>query len=147
MTISNSNTTPDLRALAKQYRVLWDILPKRLPVSMNGHRIGFEIELWATHSHPVDVGLGECFDCRRALDVLSRIAATIAPVECDFRMMRGVPVDSRVSVHPRDGFGRIVRLGIEVVCRSGRPAVAEQCDAGCLLAMREKLIALGARRI
>jgi len=147
MTISVAENLDTLRALIRQYRVLWSILPKRLPESMNGHRIGFELELWGHHNHPAEVGLGECFDCRRVSDLLRQIASTIIPTDCGFRLLRGAPVDSRSSIHPRDGFGRSLRLGIEVVCRNGSPAVAEQCDAGCLIVMRERLIDLGARRV
>lgn len=147
MTTIESSRNNDLRALAQEFRVLWTILPKRLPACMNGHRIGFEVELWGTHNHPIEAGSGECFDCRRVLGVLEEIATLIAPSECVYRETRGTPIDSRSHLYPRDGFGRSIRLVIEVVCIGGSAAVAAQCDAGCLPGMRERLLAIGARQI
>lgn len=147
MTVNEASKCGALRALVQEYRVLWTILPKRLPKSMNGHRIGFEIELWGTHSHPIETGTGECFDCRRMLDLLEEVAIHVAPGECIYRETCGTPVGSRSHLHPRDGFGRSVCLGFEVVCRGGYAAVAEQCDAGCLPGIRERLLSIGARPI
>ncbi len=137
-----------VRDLVQRHHVLWSILPKHLPASLNGQRIGFDIELWGSHTHPSDAGHVECSECRKVVESLNEIASYIAPDGCEFRTGEGgIPVDVRQSFHPRNGFGRSVKLGIEVVCRGGHSAVASQCDGGCLFGMRGKLEALGARRI
>lgn len=133
------------RDLVRQYRVLWTILPKRLPESLKGQRIGFDLELWGTHAHPGESG--ECFDCRRMLEALNDIAAYVVPHHCGFRTSGGVAADARTRSHPLNGFGKRLKISLEVVCRNGHSALDSQCDAGCLLAMREKLLSLGARRI
>jgi hypothetical protein len=147
MTTDKTQGSSDLRASVQRYRVHWAILPKRLPDSVTGHRIGFEFELWGTHDHPLEAGPTECVECRRVRDLLERLGKHIAPTACEFRTNGHRPVDMRMAFLPRDGFGRHTCLAVEVVCRSGASAVAAQCDAGCMPGMRDKLEALGARRI
>jgi hypothetical protein len=147
MNDSSSSNGEHLRTLVERYRVLWSILPKQLPEIMCGHRIGFEIELWGTHNHPSDAWGGECSDCSKAVEALNEIATHIAPAHCPFRTRGGNPVDTRAKSSPRSGFGRRMRLGVEVVCRNGYQAIDSPCDSACLGAMRERLIELGARRI
>jgi hypothetical protein len=137
----------DLRALIRRYRVLWSILPKHLPQKLNGQRVGFDLELWGTHEHPAESERGECGECGRMMSLLNEIAGRVTPKECEFRTRGSAPVDVRMNTHPRSGFGRRVRLGVEVVCRAGYNAVRSECDAGCFATMREHLIELGARRI
>lgn len=147
MKITETRSIADLRALVRRYRVLWSILPKHLPESMNGARIGFDLELWGSHAHPEDAGQDECGKCSEVVEALSEVARRISPSICEFRTRGGNPVDLRASVYPRNGFGRTVRFGIEVVCRGGYAAVRTECDAGCFARMRETLLELGARRI
>ena len=147
MTSSSQADLAPLRAIVNRYQVFWGIAPKLLPESMNGNRIGFEIELWGTHDHPADAGKGECFECGRMLDLLEGIAKWIAPRQCESRTTSGDAIDTRTTRHKRNGFGSKISVTLEVLCRNGHLAVSSQCDAGCLFGMKEKLIALGAQRI
>ncbi len=137
----------ELSSAVKQYRVCWEVLPKRLPDSMERRRIGFDIELWGRHNHPREAGDAECFDCGHVRAQLLRISEWLTPGRCRFRTGEGHASGFRMQTSIPEGYGRSLLIQIEVVCRTGPEALACACDGSCLKEMQDRLRSIGARQL
>ena len=137
-------TVEELKALIRQHRVCWDVLPEQ--VSVKEHRplkVGFDLNLYGTHALG-DHAVPGCEKCKHIFYDLRKIAQWIMPkVERPSRYEIEI-FDSAIRYSPRRRRRPDVMLTIKILHRSEFDQPVDECEVLCLNEMKTKLIDLGA---
>jgi len=142
--MNNQGTVEELKALIRQHRVCWEVLPEKVPVKeARPLKVGFDLILYGTHAlgdHPVP----GCEKCKQIFNDLRKIAQWIMPkVERSSRYEIEI-FDSAIRYSPLRRKRPDVMLTIKILHRSEFDKPVDECEMLCLDEMKTKLIELGA---
>jgi hypothetical protein len=142
--LSHMETMEELKALIRQHRVCWEVLPEQVPVKEDRPlKVGFDLILYGTHAlgdHPVP----GCEKCQQIFKDLRKIAQWIMPkVERPSRYEIEI-FDSAIRYSPMRRKRPDVMLTIKILHRSEFNRPVDACEVLCLSEMKTKLIELGA---
>jgi len=141
---THQETVEELKALIRQHRVCWEVLPEQVPVKEDRPlKVGFDLMLYGTHAlgdHPVP----GCEKCKQIFEDLRKIAQWIIPkVERPSRYEIEI-FDRAIRYSPRRRKRPDVMLTIKILHRFEFDKPVDECEVLCLNEMKTKLIDLGA---
>lgn len=133
------------RRLVERYQVCWEpypiwyAAPDRPKV-----QVGYEVDLWGTHDHPVHPASPGCEECRPVRVALEQIARSVIPLSHRTIRFDIEPYDSSIHMSGRRSGRKDVLVSIQVVHREGVDTPVDDYQAICLKEIETKLTALGA---
>ncbi len=132
-----------LRDIVVRRQVQWDISTREVHVEGDRPHTTFEVELWGTHQHPLELDPAvPCTDCKGMLFDLMAIAHWITPPECGSGNHSGAPCRTTLRFSPRKGHRHII-VAIDVNCIERAKGEVTQAE-GFSRALTERLASLGA---
>lgn len=146
---SETQTTESINRLSKlviQHQVCWQVFPAEELFKGKIQKVGFNLEIYGTHYHPVHTPYPGCDQCVKVYKDLREIAEWIIPKEerkswYEVEFFRG-----KIGFAGLRHFRPEISLRIEIRHREGYFGPVNECEIRCLEEMIEKLSLLGAKK-
>lgn len=135
-----------LRSLVEKHSVHFEARPEEQLVDGKIVKIGFELQLYATHDHGETRLTPGCERCVQTFADLREIAEWIMPREQRPSQYEIEPFDSALHLSPARKLRGEVVLTMKIVHRHGFFQPIDECEQRCLAEMKKKLAELGARQ-
>ena len=143
---SSKDRTHQLKALAQKHRVCFEVWPETLMVKGQKTKVGFELELYGSHSHGETKLLPGCSICVETFRDLRQIAEWILPKEERDSYYDIEPFDHAIREVPSHNLRPEVILKVKILHKHGFDQPVDACEERCLKEMKKNLAELGVRQ-
>jgi hypothetical protein len=135
-----------LRSLVEAHTVYYEARPEEQLVDGKIVKVGFELQLYATHDHGETRLTPGCERCVQTFEDLRAIAEWIMPQEERPSRYEIEPYHSALHLSPTRKLRGEVVLTMKIVHRRGFFQPIDECEQRCLAEMKKKLTELGVRQ-
>ena len=137
---------PQLAAFAEKHTVCYAVDPFEDLADEGARKVGFDLELYGTHSHGETRLTPGCELCKSTFADLKQIASWIMPTELRASEYQIEPFDYSLHASPKRRLRPEVTLTLRITHREHKKDPVDECEVRCLKEMEEKLRQLGIHR-
>lgn len=140
----NEGQTQKLDRFVCRHHVNWDTQPVFAVTDGSRRRVGFELELRASHGPLTDRPKPDCPHCHELFRGLRSLAVAVLPRDVRASRYEIGPYDHALHLDPSRRFQAEVVLKIQILGRQDYFHPEEACEERCLQEIERKLKHLGA---
>lgn len=136
-----------LKNLVRKHRVCWEVWPLfYLDDTGNKVQIGFDLEIFGTHSNEQQTLEHGTHESAEILQDLKKLAESIVPRDQQYCRSEIQVFDNLIQFSPLRRFRDDFTVGIKITHRSGYDRPVDACEIECLKQLQENLHKLGAQK-
>lgn len=136
-----------LKNLVGKHRVCWEVWPLfYLDDTGNKVQIGFDLEIFGTHSGEQQTIEPGSHESAEVLQDLKKVAESVIPQEQQYCRSEIHVFDNLMQFSPLRKFRDDFTVGIKITHRSGYDRPVDACEIECLKTIQENLDKLGAQK-